>query len=365
MKGITTVNLRYLFMLFFMFSYNFIYSQEIQIDVKKFNKPLFKAFPAHGNDKQPSELLKVFMIQEGKESQTPLLGLYSKNEDTIFFQPQFELGDGLSFNAHFYHKNDTVKTFYKTPSINLNITNEIFVKEVFPRSNKIPKNILTFYIEFSEPMLEDESAFRYVNLYNENKEIIPHVWLNKSTWISDKMLMLMIHPGRVKRGIRYYDNLGDVFYVGKKYYLEITDKVKPLYKNSKVKSFTKGFEIIDPTASCPKILQNKFSIPRRNSKEKLKIVFDKPMDLYSILGGISINIYSMDINIQGKFIPGSDDTEWYFIPEKPWTEKKYTLIFNKYVSDPSGNGLIKPFETTKIKKSYTKDIVKVINFRTN
>ncbi|WP_374460752.1 hypothetical protein [Chryseobacterium taeanense] len=365
MKGITTVNLRYLFILFFIFSYNFIYSQEIQIDVKKPNKPLFRAFPAHGDNKQPSELLKVFMIQEGKESQTPLLGLYSKNEDTIFFQPQFELGDGLSFNAHFYHKNDTVKTFYKTPSINLNITNEIFVKEVFPRSNKIPKNILTFYIEFSEPMLEDESAYRYVNLYNENKEIVPHVWLNKSTWISDKILMLMIHPGRVKRGIKYYHNLGDVFYVGKKYYLEITDKVKPLYKNSKLKSFTKGFEIIDPTASCPKILKNKFSIPRRSSKEKLKIVFDKPMDLYTILGGISINIYSTDINIQGKFIPGSDDTEWYFIPEKPWTEKKYTLIFNKYVSDPSGNGLIKPFETTKIKKSYTKDIVKVINFRTN
>lgn len=352
-------------MLFFIFSYNFIYSQEIQIDVKRSNKPLFKAFPAHGDDKQPSELLKVFMIQEGKESQTPLLGLYSKNEDTIFFQPQFEMGDGLSFNAHFYNKNDTVKTFYKTPSINLNITNEIFVKEVFPRSNKIPKNILTFYIEFSQPMLEDESAFRYVNLYNENKEIVPHVWLNKSRWISDKILMLMIHPGRVKRGIKYYDNLGDVFYVGKKYYLEITDKVKPLHKNSKVKSFTKGFEINYPTASCPKILKNKFSIPRRNSKEKLKIVFDKPMDLYSILGGISINIYNKDINIQGKFIPGSDDTEWYFIPEKPWTEKKYTLIFNKYVSDPSGNGLIKPFETTKIKKSYTKDIVKVINFRTN
>lgn len=365
MKGKTTVNLKHLLMLFFIFSYNFGYTQEIQTDVKRPNKPLFKAFPAHENDKQPSELLKVFMIQEGKESKTPLLGTYSKAEDTIFFEPQFELGDGLSFNAHFYYKNDTVKVLYKTPSINLNISNEIFIKEVFPRSNKIPKNILTFYVEFSEPMMEDESAFRYVNLYDENKEIIPHVWLNKSRWINDKILMLMIHPGRVKRGIKYYDNLGDVFNIGTKYHLEITEKVKPLHKNSKVKPFIKEFEIIEPKASCPKVLQKKFSIPRRNSKEKLKIAFDQPMDLYTILGGISINIYNTDINIQGKFISGSNDTEFYFVPEKPWTEKKYTLIFNKYVSDPSGNGLIKPFETTKIKKSYTKDIVKVINFRTD
>lgn len=365
MKGKTTVNLKHLFMLFFIFIYIFTYSQQIYIDTRRPNKPLFKAFPSHENDKQPSDLLKVFMIQEENESQTPLLGTYSKEEDTIFFEPQFEMGDGLSFNAHFYYKNDTVKTFYKTPSINLNIGNEIVIKEVFPRSNEIPKNILTFYVEFSEPMLEDESAFRYVNLYNENKEIIPHVWLNKSRWISDTILMLMIHPGRIKSGIKYYDNLGDVFYVGKKYYLEITDKTKPLHRDLKVKPFIKEFKIIEPTASSPKVLQNKFSIPRRNSKEKLKIVFDKPMDLYTIFGGISINIYNTDINIQGKFMSGSNDTEWYFIPEKPWAEKKYTLIFNKYVSDPSGNGLIKPFETTKIKKSYTKDIVKVLNFRTN
>lgn len=365
MKGKTTVNLKHLFMLFFIFSYNFSYSQEIQVDVKRSNKPLFKAFPAHENDKQPSDLLKVFMIQEGKESQTPLLGTYSKAEDTIFFEPQFELGDGLSFNAHFYYKNDTVKVLYKTQPIDFNINKEIAVREIYPRNNKIPKNILTFYVEFSEPMLEDESAFRYVNLYNENKEVVPHVWLNKSRWISDRILMLMIHPGRVKSGIKYYDNLGDVFYVGKKYHLEITDKLKPLHKNSKVKPFIKEFEIVEPTASCPKVLQNKLSIPRRNSKEKLKIAFDKPMDLYTILGGISINIYNTDINIQGKFISGSDDTEWYFVPDKPWTEKKYTLIFNKYVSDPSGNGIIKPFETTKIKKLYTKDIAKVLNFRTN
>lgn len=365
MKGKITINLKQLFILFFIFSYNFSYSQQIQIDAKSSNKPIFKAFPVHENDKLPQDLLKVFMIQEGKESHTPLLGTYSKAKDTIFFVPQFELGDELSFNAHFYYKNDTAKTFYKTPATNLNISNEIFIKDVFPRSNKIPKNILTFYVEFSEPMMEDESAFRYVNLYNENKEILPHVWLNKSRWISDKILMLMIHPGRIKTGIKYYDNLGDIFYVGKKYHLEITDKVKPLHKNSKVKPFIKEFEITESTASCPKVLRNKFNFPRRNSREKLKIVFNKPMDLYTVIGGISINIYNTGINIPGKFISGLNDTEWYFEPEKPWTEKKYTLIFNKYVSDLSGNGLIKPFETTKIKKSYTKGIVKVLNFRTN
>ncbi|SIP98102.1 hypothetical protein SAMN05880574_103109 [Chryseobacterium sp. RU37D] len=365
MKRITIVNLKYLFILFFIFSYNFSHSQQIYIGAKKPNRPLFKVFPVSEDNKQPSDLLKVFMIQEGKESQTPLLGTYSKIKDTIFFEPQFELEDGLSFNAHFYYKSDTVKSLYRTPPINLSISNNVVVKEVFPRSNKISRNILTFYVEFSEPMLEDESAFRYVNLYNENKDIVPHVWLNKSRWITNKILMLMIHPGRVKSGISYYENLGDIFYVGKRYYLEITDKVQPLHKNSKVKPFIKEFEIIEPTTSCPQILQNKTNTPKKNTQEKLKIVFDKPMDLYSILDGISINIYKTDISVEGKLLPGSTDKEWYFVPDKLWTEKKYTLIFKKYVSDPSGNGLIRSFETTSMKKSYTKNIVKRINFKTN
>ena len=365
MKEITTINLRGLFVLFFILLSSSGNSQQILIDAKKPYKPLFKAFPANRNNKPPAEILKIFMIQEKKEAQTPLLGNYAVKEDTIFFEPQFELGDGLSFNVHFYYKNDTVKSSYKTPFAQNNINSEIVIKNIFPRSNKIPKNILTFYVEFSQPMMEDESAFRYVNLYNEHNEIVPQVWLNKSRWITDKILMLMIHPGRVKSGISYYENLGDVFDAGKRYYLEITDKIKPLQKNAIVKPLIKEFEITEPTASCPKVLQNKFSIPRINSKEKLKIVFDRPMDFYTILGGISIIPYNTDISIQGKITCGSDDTEWSFVPDTPWTEKKYTLILNKYVTDTSGNGLIKPFESTIIKKSYLKPNVKKIHFKTN
>lgn len=361
MKEIPII-LRSLFVLF-LFLYNSSYSQQVFIDAKKPYKPLFKASPAEKNIRKPSDLLKIFMIQDGKESDTPLLGTYSTAEDTIFFEPQFELGEGLSFSVHFYYKNDTLKNLYKTPSINHNISDEIIIKKVFPRSHEIPKNILTFYVEFSEPMMEDGSAFRYINLYNENNEIVPYPWLHKSRWITNKILMVMIHPGRIKKGISYYDNLGNVFDTGKKYHLEITDNIKPLHKNAIVKPFIKEFEITEAVESCPKILRNKINRPKKNTREKLKILFNRSMDLYSILGGISIKKHKNDLNIEGQILPGPDDKEWYFVPDKPWKGEKYTLILNKYVSDPSGNGIIKPFETLKIKKSYTKDIVKRINFR--
>ncbi len=352
-----------LYLFFCIFLYTIHFPQEILINSRNPNKPIFKVFPLEENTIQPSDFFKVFMIQDNIESQTPLLGSYSKIKDTIFFEPQFELGDGLSFSANFYYKSITLKKTYKSKPVDNSVQQEIDVKEIFPRDNQIPKSVITFYIEFPVPMLEDESAYRYVNLLDENKKTIQHVWYNKARWMSDKVMMLMIHPGRIKKDISYYDNLGEIFTVGKKYHLEITDKIKPVDPHSKLKFFTKDFEIISPVNTCLKVREDKLSIPAKNTLDKLKIVFDRPIEFFSAQIGMSIKNYKSDTAVEGNIIPGSDDTEWYFIPAKPWTAKKYTIIFNKYLSDPSGNSLIKPFETTSIKKSYIKHVAKKINFK--
>lgn len=366
MKKITQAKkIKNFYILLFLFLCNFCFSQEISITSSNPNKPVFKVFPIEENIKQPSAVFKIFMIQDSIESQTPLLGSYSYVKDTIFFEPQFELGEGLTFNVNFSYNNNIIKKTYKTKSVDNSINQKTDIQEIYPRNNKIPKNILIFYVEFSAPMTEDESAYRYVNLLDENKKVIPHVWYNKARWISDKVMMLMIHPGRVKKDISYYDNLGEIFIVGKKYYLEITDKIKPLNSKSKLISFTKEFEITNPINTCPKFIEDNLQIPEKNTSDKLKIVFDRPIDFFSAQIGISVYNYKSDKIVEGKIIAGSDDTEWYFMPDQPWTEKKYTLILNKYISDPSGNSLNKPFEATVVKKSYNKQIAKKLNIKLN
>ena len=366
MKKITQAKkIKNFHILLFLFLCNFCFSQEISITSSNPNKPVFKVYPIEENIKQPSAVFKIFMIQDSIESQTPLLGSYSYVKDTIFFEPQFELGEGLTFNVNFSYKNNTIKKTYKTKSVDNSINQKTDIQEIYPRNNKIPKNILIFYVEFSAPMTEDESAYRYVNLLDENKKVIPHVWYNKARWISDKVMTLMIHPGRVKKDISYYDNLGEIFTVGKKYYLEITDRIKPLNSKSKLISFTKEFEITNPINTCPKFIEDKLQIPKRNTSDKLKIVFDRPIDIFSAQIGISVYNYKSDKIVEGKIIAGPDDTEWYFMPDQPWTEKKYTLILNKYISDPSGNSLNKPFEATVVKKSYNKQIAKKLNIKLN
>jgi len=352
-----------LFLLILLLLRNTCFSQQIMIDSKIPNQPVFKAFPIIEENKNLSDLLKIFMIQDGNQSETALLGDYIKNDDTIIFKPQFELGEGLAFNVNYHYKNEIVKAEYKTNTVNFNTINEITVKEIYPKTNKIPKNILTFHVEFSEPMVQDDLAYMHINLYDENKKVVPHVWYNKSRWVTDKIMILMIHPGRVKNDISYFDHLGEIFTKGKKYSLEITNELKPQNPRSKLKPFVKKFEIVDASISKPKVLQNKIDIPKKNTLEKLKIVFDKPMDFYSILSGISINVYDTDNKVEGTFEQGINDQEWYFIPKKEWSEKKYTILFNKFVSDPSGNSLIKPFETKSLKASYTHTIAKKINFK--
>ncbi|GEM_PF-4075250 len=102
MKKITQAKkIKNFYILLFLFLCNFCFSQEISITSSNPNKPVFKVFPIEENIKQPSAVFKIFMIQDSIESQTPLLGSYSYVKDTIFFEPQFELGEGLTFNVNF------------------------------------------------------------------------------------------------------------------------------------------------------------------------------------------------------------------------------------------------------------------------
>ncbi|CAD7811779.1 hypothetical protein CHRY9390_02414 [Chryseobacterium aquaeductus] len=343
---------------------NVSFSQKLIVNSQDPNRPIFKAFPVSKISEKSEDLLKVFMVQDGIISETALLGDYSQIKDTVFFKPYFALGSGLLFNAYFYSENDTIQNEYKTQPVIFNRSKGVTVKEIYPRTNKIYKNILTFHVEFSEPMEQNELAFKFINVYDENKVIVPHVWYNKSRWINDKILILMIHPGRVKNGVSYFEDLGELFKEGKKYFLEINDKLRPHDPTSKLKPYIKEFQIISASTSIPKFLQNKMNSPKIKTFDKLRLQFDKPMDFYSILNGVHIKVYNTDEEVEGNFEAGSNDCEWYFVPTNSWNHKEYTLLFNKYVSDLSGNNLVKSFETKSIKSSYTNFIVKKIDFKT-
>lgn len=339
------------------------FCQKIIPDLQDPAHPVFKAFPFSACGGQPQDVLKLFMLQDGKESETALLGDYSVLKDTVFFRPRFVPGAGLSFRIRYSCLQDTLAELYTTPPLSGGPENEVTVKEIYPRMDTIPENILSFCIEFSEPMPENEAAYRNIYLYDDRKLPVEQPWYHKTRWVNNRTMMLTVHPGRIKKGISYFAYLGPVFQTGRKYTLEISPGVIPGYSRTVLQPYVKEFIITAPLTGPVKVLKRRIRLPEKNTSGSLCIAFNRPMDFCMVSKSISIVARNNGREVQGTFRPGTDDHEWCFIPEKPWSDNLYHLIFSKTLTDIAGNNLIRSFETRSVKKSYRRASVKKIRFR--
>lgn len=340
-----------------------VFSQQIITDQRDPGHPIFKAFPFSACQAPLQDVLALFMMQDGKESETALLGDYSVKKDTLLFRPRFEMGAGLSFRIRYSCGRDTLKGLYETPLLPESLLKKVMIREIYPRMDTIPENILAFSIEFSAPMPGNEWAYRYIQLYNDRKEPVQQPWYHKTRWINDRTMVLTLHPGRIKKGISYFAYLGPVFESGRKYTLEISPEVAPPYSGMTVQPFVKDFMVTGPVTGRARVLKRRLRLPKKNSSKSLDIVFDRSMDFYSVSKGISVQNYTDGKEVAGTFRPGATDRQWSFIPEKPWTGTRYSIFFSKNLTDICGNSLNRSFETRSVKKSYSRPIVQKIRFR--
>jgi hypothetical protein len=185
----------------------------------------------------------IFLLDSGKPVSYPVACTSRIEGDNIVIEPVFELVRGLTFEFRLYNDKDTLRTIFNT--LPLDQGGAITVQQVFPLTEKIPSNILMFHIVFSEPMQPDITAFRKVFIYDEQGKQKDRVWREKSNWSADgRHLVLMIHPGRIKRGIQYHDKDEPLFEPGKRYRLVIAESLMGMHNRLVRKDTVKTFEVI-------------------------------------------------------------------------------------------------------------------------
>ena len=290
-------------------------------------------------------ILAVRMVRENKLAKTTLSGEYHLKNSILSFTPMNQLGEGLEFEVQYYMGNDTVKKRFLTPSAPVPVASPPEVEEIFPLTDRIPKNILIFHVRFNQQMLDDPQAFLHVKITDSKGEEKKMAWRHKSHWLDDsKVLVLMIHPGRIKRGIDYKkEELGDLFTIGESYTLEVTPEIKNQYHKPLLKTYTKRFTITPEDRKIPEIKFNQFQFPGANTLEPLTLTFSEGMDYASIFEEIKI-LDSKGQEISGSIAYTGHDSIFHYIPKKQWEQTKYEIKFGKLVADFAHNRLNSPFE---------------------
>lgn len=287
-------------------------------------------------------LIDVFLVINNEPAPVQVAGKYWEEKGKVFFKSQYPLEEGRTFLVKVRFKDQHGSIVLKSPKRDKPDVPLAEVQLVYPIDNIVPSNVLFFHIRFTQKMEQDQEAYSLVNLVL-NDSVIPQAWRHKAFWLDDgKVLVLMIHPARVKRGIHFLSDEDDLFVTGNKVSVEATKALKDEQGRELKSGSTKEFTVGDRDTIIPKILYDEFELPDKKNPT-LKIVFNEKMNYASIIDGVII------YNDLGEAVKGEikekDDMSFVFTPENgSWKLGKYSIVFTKVVADLANNRLNRPFE---------------------
>jgi hypothetical protein len=202
---------------------------------------------------------------------------------------------------------------------------------VQPSGPEVPANLLRLSIRFAA-QVEGPLLPRLALLRADGSQI-RQPFLEQELWSrSGKILTILLHPGRVKSGLRARDEMGPILSVG--------DDVALVLDGVPIKRWIVGpADETGPVASGWKV-----SAVRVESKQPLVVALDGPID------GQDVDYLAIadfrDRRVAGHAQLINGESTWTFTPSAPWRPGAYKLVVRGTLEDPAGNRLASHFETS-------------------
>jgi hypothetical protein len=274
-------------------------------------------------------------------------------DGALRFVPQFSLLPGTSYEARFLPKAipqplrdptwRKITKVFAVPAREKDVATEITA--IYPTADRLPENLLKFYLHFSEPMGRSE-AYEHIELLDANGKVIPlpFLELGEELWDSEqRRFTLFFDPGRIKRGLKPHQEEGRPLEAGKQYTLVIKSSWKDARRNDLAQTYHKSFEAIEADYSQPEPETWKITPPSPSTKDALEVEFGEPLD-HALLNRVVSLAYTDGTTVPGTAEVDHDESRWRWVPASPWIAGKYALLINPVLEDLAGNSIGRAFE---------------------
>lgn len=280
----------------------------------------------------------VSVVPEKGQDVIPVLGLWVKAGESLVFTPRFPFEPGIDYQVILAGQSHR----FAIPHAKVKPGR---VVDLFPRSDRLPANLLRFYLHFDREMRQGQ-GYSHFELQDEQKKSIPAPFLilDEELWSEDgKRLTLLMDPGRVKQELVPRKEQGPVLLEGQSYTLVIRKEFKTLDGRPLHTDFLRPFQVMAPLASALNPADWKINSPRAASREALELQFDRLLDHALLQRVLSVETPG------GRPLPGAvqadvDDSRWRWCPEKPWVAGEYRIIIQGVLEDVSGNRIGAAFD---------------------
>ena len=279
--------------------------------------------------------------------EVPMLGRVRLIEDALRFDPRYPVRPGTRYHVVFRSEIapevSSIETVLEVPEpVAVEPTRLI---AVYPSGDRLPENLLRFYLHFSAPMARGE-AYRHLRLLDAAGRPIPSPFLElfEELWDpSGTRLTLLIDPGRIKQGLAPRNELGPVLGAGRSYTLDVDPDWRDASGHPLGAPFRKPFcaEAADDTPPDPAAWR--LDPPLADDRQPLVVTFPEALD-HALAGRL---LWVVDAN--SRRVPGAaevleGETGWIFTPTVPWDAGSYRLEVGNALEDPAGNAVGRPFE---------------------
>lgn len=204
------------------------------------------------------------------------------------------------------------------------------VVRVQPSAGQVPANLLRLSIEFSTG-IEGPVLPRLALLVSDGKPL-DQPFLEQELWSpSGRLLTVLMHPGRVKSGLKAREAFGPILTAG--------DEVTLTFDGRPIQHWYVGPADTDgPVTSAWRLSRVRFA-----SRQPLVVTLDGPIDGRD--GDYLAIADSRGRRVDGRAVLKDGESTWTFTPRMPWRAGEYRLVARGTLEDPAGNRVNGHFET--------------------
>jgi hypothetical protein len=289
--------------------------------------------------------LRVTLVDETTGEEGPaILGTYQKLEEgSLHLVPRFSLSPGGLYRATITASGSKTQTSdYRVPASPKVAAAQI--TEIYPSANRLPANLLKFYIHFSRPMREGQAVFENVELLDENNQSIVDPWRLTELWNQDATrLTMFIHPGRIKEGVNLREEEGPVLVPNRRYTLKIHEKMLDAKGQPLGRTFTKQFTTTSEDHERIDVARWSLHPPQGTARAPLRLELPKALDRHLMARCLRVED-SRGNRVEGAVEVLSAERVWQFTPAMPWKAEKYTLEIDGLLEDLAGNTPLRQFD---------------------
>jgi hypothetical protein len=307
-------------------------------------RPVFRLSPKP-SVAPPESQLSLHLLRDRDTADVAVAAAYSARAGGLEMTLLTELDYGAAYVLKWQSVSGSHAVIYRTPSRPVSKPAALLAR--YPQVDTVPANLLLMQFRFDAPMRPDPEVWTRIHIREDRDDAaeIPFAWRQRCFWLdSNRVLQLMIHPGRVKTGIHYG---GPLLIAGRSYRIDIDSGFVDAHGNVlgplPVQRLTAAPE--DRTMPVVEVVTIALAAA---SLAPVAIRFSERMDYSGALTGIRIiDSKGADRSFEPRL--SADGRTISLYPERPWEAGRYRLELNAELRDSGANTLRRMFEVRNLK----------------